>query len=219
MYKILIIVFNIIIALIGVSKTWKDNKYIAWTLGFLLISVGIFMFKDYNREQQGDRNKELVHREERIQDSVRHSLEMSKLESIFEKKQDSLLSIIDNSNSLNKNTFNGGNVHLINGSHNQVEVNGNVYNNERRLSKNEKNDIKQQLLNLKKEYPDLKYFIINSEFNNKLKQDVKEFLLQNDYISAALDGNITMGDFQFKGFRIYFGKMMRIIQIDIGSLE
>jgi hypothetical protein len=110
-------------------------------------------------------------------------------------------------------------IHLINGSHNQVEVNGNVYNNERRLSKNEKNDIKQQLLNLKKEYPDLKYFIINSEFNNKLKQDVKEFLLQNDYISAALDGNITMGDFQFKGFRIYFGKMMRIIQIDIGSLE
>jgi uncharacterized membrane protein YfcA len=102
MYKILIIVFNIIIALIGVSKTWKDNKYIAWTLGFLLISVGIFMFKDYNREQQGDRNKELVHREERIQDSVRHSLEMSKLESIFEKKQDSLLSIIDNSNSFNK---------------------------------------------------------------------------------------------------------------------
>jgi len=227
MLKIIILILSTANAIISIDwSKWKgqtkERKIKTVSIVLILIVVFLLMWVQNSNEVETSKGKENLRVEEHKKDSLldesRYLKELSRIEFIANKKEDSLQNIINNSNILSGNNFNKSNLHLVAGTGNYVDINGDVYYKERRLSKKEKDDINSELLAVKKIYPNLKWYIINSPSHDKFIQDIKEFLTEKKYSSAVYDGGVAIGNFQFKGFHIYKDRSANFINIDVGIL-
>jgi hypothetical protein len=188
--KILIIGLGLSSTIISIYKTWKDNRKLSITLLVIAILTSICLISEYFKEQKDEINTKQVHLDELNKqkniyrnDSLlrenQYLKQMSLIEFIAKRKQDSLNLIINNIYIKKNNTTYGDWIPVVDGHHNTVN-----YHDEKVFSKERKDEIRNKLSEIISLYPNTSKnikFNYTSNMNDELVQEIKKFVKNFGY--------------------------------------